>query len=182
MKNYYEILEVNKKASKEIIEKAYRVLEKRYHQDLYNSKEGDNVEQKIRDINEAYKILSDDFLREQYDSEMQKERDYNEQFKNRMKKQYTEKKEHEKQFLNLSKTKQQNKETQEVYNIGTLSSMSDLIKEIFSTILSRKKEKKRIQKEDIKAAALTAIIMIIFGIILWLIPATRGFIRSLVPF
>ena len=36
MKNYYEILEVDKKASEEIIEKAYRALAKRYHPDLQN--------------------------------------------------------------------------------------------------------------------------------------------------
>ena len=35
MKNYYEILEVNRKASKEIIEKAYRVLAKKYHPDQF---------------------------------------------------------------------------------------------------------------------------------------------------
>ena len=38
MKKYYEILEVNPKASIEIIEKAYKVLAKKYHPDLY---EGD---------------------------------------------------------------------------------------------------------------------------------------------
>ena len=36
MKNYYEILEVNQKASSEVIEKAYKVLVKKYHPDLYN--------------------------------------------------------------------------------------------------------------------------------------------------
>ena len=35
MKNYYEILEVNPKASKEVIEKSYFVLVNRYHPDLY---------------------------------------------------------------------------------------------------------------------------------------------------
>ena len=35
MKNYYDLLEVTPKASKEIIEKAYRVLIKKYHPDLY---------------------------------------------------------------------------------------------------------------------------------------------------
>ena len=33
-KNYYEILEVDKNASKEIIDKAYKTLAKRYHPDL----------------------------------------------------------------------------------------------------------------------------------------------------
>ena len=38
VKNYYEILEVDKKASPEIIEKSYKVLAKKYHPDL--QKEG----------------------------------------------------------------------------------------------------------------------------------------------
>mgnify|MGYP002552872643 FL=1 len=37
VKNYYEILEVDKKASSEVIEKAYRILVKRYHPDLQKS-------------------------------------------------------------------------------------------------------------------------------------------------
>ena len=34
MKNYYEILEVDRKASKEVIEKAYKALAIKYHPDL----------------------------------------------------------------------------------------------------------------------------------------------------
>lgn len=34
MKNYYEILEVDRNASKEIIEKAYKTLAKKYHPDV----------------------------------------------------------------------------------------------------------------------------------------------------
>ena len=73
MKNYYEILEVNPKASKEVIKKAHQVLIKKYHPDLYVGAERFDAEQKVKDINEAYKILSDDFLREQYDNELKKE-------------------------------------------------------------------------------------------------------------
>ena len=34
MKNYYDILQVNPKASPEIIEKAYHFLAKKYHPDI----------------------------------------------------------------------------------------------------------------------------------------------------
>ena len=34
MKNYYEILEVDRKASPEVIDKAYKTLAKKYHPDL----------------------------------------------------------------------------------------------------------------------------------------------------
>ena len=56
MKNYYEILEVDQKASKEVIEKAYKVLAKKYHPDLQEEKNRKNAEDKIKTINEAYEI------------------------------------------------------------------------------------------------------------------------------
>ena len=73
MKNYYEILEVNKKASKEVIEKAYRVLVKKYHPDLNAEKGKKYAEEKIKEINEAYSILTDEFMKEQYDAELEKQ-------------------------------------------------------------------------------------------------------------
>ena len=57
MKKYYEILEVSPKASNEVIERAYRALIKKYHPDLYDGEEKIHAEEKVRDINEAYKIL-----------------------------------------------------------------------------------------------------------------------------
>lgn len=48
MKNYYEILEVNEKASKEVIEKVYKVLAKKYHPDLQRTpEEKEKAEEKI---------------------------------------------------------------------------------------------------------------------------------------
>ena len=70
MKNYYEILEVNERASQEIIEKAYKILVKKYHPDLYTGEERLYAEQKVRELNEAYQVLSDDFLKSQYDLEL----------------------------------------------------------------------------------------------------------------
>lgn len=56
--NPYEILGINKNASKEEIQQAYRKMAKKYHPDQY----GDNplrdlAEQKMREINEAYDYL-----------------------------------------------------------------------------------------------------------------------------
>ena len=68
MKNYYEILEVNPKASFEIIEKAYHTLVKKYHPDMQeNEIEKMRSEQILKDLNEAYYVLSNVSLREQYD-------------------------------------------------------------------------------------------------------------------
>lgn len=58
-KNYYDILEVNKNASPEIIEKAYKTLIKKYHPDLQENELKNEYEEKIKKINEAYEILSD---------------------------------------------------------------------------------------------------------------------------
>ena len=73
MKNYYEILEVNKRASKEVIEKAYKVLVKKYHPDLFTGEKKIYAEKKIKEINEAYSVLTDEFMKEQYDVELEKQ-------------------------------------------------------------------------------------------------------------
>ncbi len=62
-KNYYEILGVDKKASKDEIKKAFRKLAHQYHPD----KKGGN-EEKFKEVNEAYSILGDEAKRAQYDT------------------------------------------------------------------------------------------------------------------
>lgn len=62
MKDYYNILGVDKKASKEEIKKAFRTLAHKYHPD----KKGGDAE-KFKEVNEAYTVLSDDQKRAQYD-------------------------------------------------------------------------------------------------------------------
>jgi len=63
MKNYYEILGIDKKASKDEIKKAFRTLAHKYHPD----KKGGNTE-KFKEASEAYSVLSDDQKRAQYDT------------------------------------------------------------------------------------------------------------------
>ena len=65
--NYYDILEVNKNASPEIIEKAYKTVVKKYHPDLQENDLKIKYEEKIKKINEAYSILSDSEKRKNYD-------------------------------------------------------------------------------------------------------------------
>lgn len=75
MLNLYEVLEVSEKASKEVIEKAYRVLAKKYHPDLQAESEKQAAESKMKQINEAYEILSDSEKRKNYDLALKQERE-----------------------------------------------------------------------------------------------------------
>ena len=70
MKNYYEILEVDKNASDEIIKVAYKALVKKYHPDLKEGIAKINAEDKIKQINEAYDILSNPEKKYEYDQNL----------------------------------------------------------------------------------------------------------------
>lgn len=64
-KNYYDILGVDKNASDEDIKSAYRKLAKKYHPDL---NPGDtSCAEKLKEVNEAYSVLSDKQKRQNYD-------------------------------------------------------------------------------------------------------------------
>jgi len=67
--DYYDILEVSSKASIEVIEKAYRVLAKRYHPDTAESMSNGEAEEMMKRINEAYEVLSNPVLRDKYDQQ-----------------------------------------------------------------------------------------------------------------
>lgn len=69
-KNYYDILQVNQNASPEIIEKAYKTLAKKYHPDLQPEENKKQAEEILKDINEAYKILSNPISKANYDNSL----------------------------------------------------------------------------------------------------------------
>ena len=71
MITYYEILEVSRMASKEVITKAYKVLVRKYHPDLEQDEgKKEEAKEKMVRINEAYEILSDDEKRKKYDDKI----------------------------------------------------------------------------------------------------------------
>lgn len=189
MKNYYEILEVNKRASKEVIEKAYKVLVKKYHPDVYKGEKQKYAEKKIKEINEAYDILSDEFLKEQYDAELEKEmeRIYQQKYnsangKNQYQINMTEQPNINNQNninnvtnqINSKRNRKQGKNQE----LGTFARIIELTKELIKN-KPKRDELKEITKNDIIALILTIIVVIVIGIILWFIPITNGWMREL---
>lgn len=179
MKNYYEILEVNQKASREVIEKAYKVLVKKYHPDQYNGQKQQYAEKKIKEINEAYNVLSDEFLKEQYDSELQKEemREYEKRYQEKIENQYkqanTRKQETKEQPL---------EERMKRHKPGSFGAIVELTKQLIKDLAKSKEKRdelKEVTKKDVIAIILTIIVVILIGIALWFIPFTNGWMREL---
>lgn len=75
MGNYYQILEVDINASDEMIERAYKLLAKRYHPDTKPEEKKQWAEEEFKKINEAYEILSNKEKRESYTKELEFEKD-----------------------------------------------------------------------------------------------------------
>jgi curved DNA-binding protein CbpA len=165
MKNYYEILEVSQKASIEVIEKAYKTLAKKYHPDGNVDKKV--AEAKMKEINEAYAVLSSGFFREQYDKELQNiEADSNNPKINTKKESKTEdsdKEEKKEKFLADS----------------SIEGITGIVKNIYANRPDLKKIKD-LNKKDYISIGLTILIMIVLMVILWAIPFTRPFVTSII--
>lgn len=65
-KDYYKVLGIDKDADDKTIKKAYRKLAKQYHPDLHPDDK--QAQEKFKEINEAYEVLSDPEKRKTYDT------------------------------------------------------------------------------------------------------------------
>lgn len=169
MKNYYEILEVSPKASKEVIEKAYKVLAKRYHPDLYSDDKKEYAEEKLKEINVAYKILSDNLLRDQYDSELEKSKEIASNAEKNNKKNIN-----EDYKVKGDKKKANTKKDEDIKYNGVF----DLLPTTFNTIVNSFKKLKNITRTDLLALGLTILIMVTLGVILWVLPFTHNWMYN----
>ena len=66
MKNYYQILGIDRAADQEEIKRAFRRMASLYHPD-HNPQAPKEAEEKFKEINQAYEVLGDEAKRRQYD-------------------------------------------------------------------------------------------------------------------
>ena len=173
MKNYYEILEVDKNASEEVIEKAYKTLAKKYHPDLQNNS---NCQDKMRQINEAYEILSNDFKRREYDEKIKRQsvsiEEYNRiiQENNRLKK-------------DLKRVANQREMSQNQERLEERSIMQRYYEQIKKATkqpqMRYERKKTKISLEKIKKIVIYIAILIGIGLVLAIVPFTRKFFINL---
>ena len=183
MKNYYEILEVNRKASKEVIDKAYRVLARKYHPDQYMGEKQLYAEKKMKDINEAYRVLSDEFLKEKYDNELENELElmYSKKYQQRN----IETENINSTFQNGEnldedeRAKRKREKAEYRRRMSSFSGIVELTKELYAN-RPRREELKNMTKKDLYAIGLTIVVIIIIGIVLWCIPLTNSWMRELI--
>ena len=123
MKNYYEILEVDKNASQEVIEKAYRTLAKKYHPDLQQGQKQEEYAEKMKIINQAYDVLSDDAKRQEYNQKIENETISREQHERIMQENYE-----LKQQINQQTHQQRYQQVQQM-DEGTILNMSRVLSE-----------------------------------------------------
>lgn len=70
MENYYELLEVSKNASNEVISKVFKYHIKKNHPDLFEGKEKEEAEVRVKILNEAYEVLSNPERRRKHDEKL----------------------------------------------------------------------------------------------------------------
>ena len=172
MKNYYEILEVDKNASEEVIEKAYKTLAKKYHPDLQNNSD---CQDKMRQINEAYEILSNDFKRREYDE--------------KIKRQSVSIEEYNKIIQENNRLKQDLQKVTSTNNISNLNQIDSLqfARRYYSKIKRASQQPQRqynrrkfnISFEKIKKLIIYILGLFIIGTILAIIPISRNFFINL---
>lgn len=168
MKNYYEILEVDPKASKEVIEKAYKVLAKKYHPDLQEEKNKKRAEEKIKNLNEAYEILSDTNKKAKYDEQLKQIKEEEERkravqhndYINNIKGVYSN------QYNNYKKEQELSKEA------------NNILKKEYKKELRRLKMNAFFRK--LKAIVIVLGIVFIICFIIYKIPATNKLIKDII--
>ena len=172
-RDYYEVLGIDKNADASAIKKAYRKLAKKYHPDLQNNS---NCQDKMRQINEAYEILSNDFKRREYDEKIKRQsvsiEEYNRiiQENNRLKK-------------DLKRVANQREMSQNQERLEEMSIMQRYYEQIKKATkqpqMRYERKKTKISLEKIKKIVIYIAILIGIGLVLAIVPFTRKFFINL---
>lgn len=202
--NYYDILEVNKNASQEIIEKAYKTLVKKYHPDLQENNLKNEYEEKIKKINEAYEVLSNPDKRKEYDINLSNntvsQDDYNNLYNENIKLQneinylrnninnYQQQnrqnnihQNNSQQSQNYQNANYQNNINQEEINQKINNAVNKAYYDAYIQDLKNRGYKIKYKKtfKDFIALILTIVVIVFIGFILWQIPFTKNYLISL---
>lgn len=172
MKNYYQVLEVNENASPEVIEKAYKVLAKKYHPDSWPSEKSYWAEDRFKEITEAYQTLSNTELRKSYDMQI----GINNSFESKYTDLYNEN-EKLKQEVNSMKIRNKSKEYKENSEKNQSTSYfkrySTTIKNLIHSEINKTQEER---SKDLKALLLTIVIISILIFVFWKVPFLHNLI------
>jgi len=158
MSSYYEDLEVSEKASKEVIEKAYRVLAKKYHPDLQTNENKAEAEKKMKTINEAYEVLMNDAKREEYNGKLEAEK----------------KEKLEKELENEARKYQQVKpQNTTVSNINVNEVPEQAYNVTYKTVTRRRTIWDNLTWKKVRNLSIFILVLVFIGWILWIIPSTK---------
>ncbi len=190
-KNYYDILEVNKNASPEIIEKAYKTLIKKYHPDLQENELKNEYEEKIKKINEAYEILSDTEKRRIYNLNLKNTEFsiddynnlYNENFNLKKEINYLKNKINNNSYNNLQKNTYDNSlnNIENEINKKINNAVNKAYYDAYIQDLKNRGYKIKYKKtlRDFIALILTLLIITLISFILWHIPFINNYLINL---
>lgn len=185
--NLYEILEVSENASEDTINKIYKIQAKKYHPDLQKSEEEKTKsEEKMKKINDAYGILSDNQKRKEYDEKLKEQREYEKQierqkiinetiegFNKKVKNEYNNEAQIIKNTLNNQENETQNNTNQKEQKVYT---KEDYIRDYNKRLRKLKFEN---WKKNIITNLKVLIIMCIILIFIWLFPPTHKFLVNM---
>lgn len=181
MKDYYGILGIEQNASSKEIERTYATLIEKYHPGNFSGEAKKIVEDRIEDIKEAYSVLSDDFLRNQYDKEIGIVSSVRPKAPSKNKNSQTREINSNRRNLQ-SKAKEANTEYEEERpkkeksTLGTIKGVKNVAEVVFSNLPKIKFRKP--EKKGVLALLAAIAIILVLGLILWFIPFTNGFMRS----
>lgn len=200
MENYYDILEVSPKASRQIIDKAYKVLAKKYHPDANSEDKKEWAEEKFKKINEAYEVISDEQKRVEYDRKIEQEKERiladTKNLKEKYEKLYEQNQILQNELANLRTNYPSSSNNSNGADLNNYSNMQGEINEKVAQSVNKAYHDAYIQRmrdygyriyhrktlkeraKDLLSIVITITVVLLILIILWQIPAVRNHIES----